>query len=86
MGPRAWQEWNVNELTDLSNHDDISGFPVYKALLCNLVKIEDGDEATRRSAGRTVTGSKASTKSPSKPKNIYARRVYSGQQRHYHDG
>ena len=76
VGPRAWQEWNVNELTDLSNHDDISGFPVYKALLCNLVKIEDGDEATRRSAGRTVTGSKAPTKSPSKPKNIYARRVY----------
>ena len=34
VGPRAWQEWNVNELTDASNCDPISGFPVYKALLC----------------------------------------------------
>ena len=33
VGPRAWQEWNVNELTDLGNCDEISGFPVYKALL-----------------------------------------------------
>jgi len=43
VGPTAWQKWNVNELTDLSNYDQISGFPVYKALLCEVVKVAAGD-------------------------------------------
>ncbi len=38
LGPRAWQTGNVNELTDFDNRDPISGFPVYKALLCDVVK------------------------------------------------
>ena len=38
VGPAAWQEANVNELTDFDNRDPISGFPVYKALLCDVVK------------------------------------------------
>ena len=42
VGPRAWQESNVNELTDLSNYDEISGFPVYKALLCEVVRVAGG--------------------------------------------
>lgn len=33
-----WKECNVNELTDFDNRDPISGFPVYKALLCDVVK------------------------------------------------
>jgi anaerobic selenocysteine-containing dehydrogenase len=33
-----WRECNVNELTDSDNRDPISGFPVYKALLCDVVK------------------------------------------------
>ncbi len=36
LGPQAWQQANVNELTDLNNIDEISGFPVYKALLCEV--------------------------------------------------
>jgi len=36
LGPRAWREANVNELTDLDNRDPISGFPVFKALLCEV--------------------------------------------------
>jgi anaerobic selenocysteine-containing dehydrogenase len=40
----AWRECNVNELTDADNRDPISGFPVYKALLCDVVKIESGSE------------------------------------------
>jgi len=43
VGPPAWREWNVNELTDAGNYDEISGFPVYKALLCEVVKLADGD-------------------------------------------
>ncbi|UCH11782.1 MAG: aminotransferase class V-fold PLP-dependent enzyme [Fidelibacterota bacterium] len=42
VGPRAWQDRNVNELTDLNHYDEISGFPVYKALLCEVEKIEAG--------------------------------------------
>ena len=47
VGPKAWQEWNVNLLTDLGNYDEISGFPVYKALLCDVVKVEAGTEMPR---------------------------------------
>ena len=36
LQPRAWQEANVNELTDPENRDPISGFPVFKALLCQV--------------------------------------------------
>ncbi len=35
LGPQAWQECNINELTDL-RFDAISGFPIYKALLCEV--------------------------------------------------
>jgi cysteine desulfurase NifS len=38
VGPEAWQQCNINALTDLNNYDPISGFPVYKALLCEVVK------------------------------------------------
>ena len=34
----AWRDCNANELTDPDNRDPISGFPVYKALLCDVVK------------------------------------------------
>ena len=45
VGSRPWQEWNVNELTDLGNFDEISGFPVYKALLCDVVLKAKGTSA-----------------------------------------
>jgi anaerobic selenocysteine-containing dehydrogenase len=38
VGPKAWQEANINELTDLQQYDPISGFPAYKALLCDVLK------------------------------------------------
>ncbi|MFC2012923.1 aminotransferase class V-fold PLP-dependent enzyme [Chloroflexota bacterium] len=42
VGPKAWREWNVNELTDITNYDMISGFPVYKALLCDVIRVKPG--------------------------------------------
>jgi len=33
----VWRQ-NINELTDADNRDPLSGFPVYKALLCDVVK------------------------------------------------
>ncbi len=40
LGPAAWREANVNALTDPENRDPISGFPVYKALLCEVAKAD----------------------------------------------
>jgi cysteine desulfurase NifS len=76
VGPKAWQEWNANELTDLENYDVISGFPVYKALLCDVVKVE----VHSRGSLRSVTSEEricevddsAVIKRPEQPK----RRVY----------
>jgi len=39
LGNEAWRAANVNELTDPANVDPISGFPVYKALLCDVVPV-----------------------------------------------
>jgi anaerobic selenocysteine-containing dehydrogenase len=38
LGTVEWQKCNVNLLTDMEQYDPISGFPVYKALLCQVVK------------------------------------------------
>lgn len=35
----SWKKANTNYLTDMDNRDPISGFPVYKALLCEVEKI-----------------------------------------------
>ncbi len=40
IGTESWRRANVNELTDPDNLDPISGFPVFKALLCEVVKAE----------------------------------------------
>ncbi len=50
LGPEAWQRCNVNDLTDLARFDPISGFPVYKALLCDVVRVE-GQADVRNLAG-----------------------------------
>jgi len=42
LGPDSWQEANVNELTDPDNIDAVSGFPVYKALLAEVVPAPEG--------------------------------------------
>jgi cysteine desulfurase NifS len=44
VGPAAWRSVNINDLTDLDNYDPISGFPVYKSLLCEVLKEEDAGE------------------------------------------
>jgi len=42
LGPKAWQDSNVNELTDITNLDEISGFPVYKCLLAEVRLVQEG--------------------------------------------
>jgi anaerobic selenocysteine-containing dehydrogenase len=38
LGTDEWKEANVNILTDFEQFDEISGFPVYKTLLCQIKK------------------------------------------------
>ncbi|HEB86247.1 MAG TPA: aminotransferase class V-fold PLP-dependent enzyme [Gammaproteobacteria bacterium] len=59
VGPHAWQEWNVNELTDLDNYDEISGFPVYKALLCEVLKVESGNAEVKARLAHSQKGREA---------------------------
>ncbi|HEY3276121.1 MAG TPA: aminotransferase class V-fold PLP-dependent enzyme [Syntrophorhabdaceae bacterium] len=46
-----WREAWVNELTDLNNYDPISGFPTYKALLCDVLKVGDGKKREMAGSG-----------------------------------
>lgn len=38
QGTESWKKANVNALTDLAQFDPISGFPVYKTLMCQVKK------------------------------------------------
>ncbi|ATW28921.1 dehydrogenase [Candidatus Formimonas warabiya] len=38
---KEWREGNVNFLTDFDNRDPISGFPIFKALLCEVEKAKE---------------------------------------------
>ena len=53
LGPKAWQECNINDLTDL-RYDPISGFPIYKALLCEVARDTASGEALPLDSGETV--------------------------------
>jgi len=44
LGTKAWREACINNLTDLQRYDPISGFPVYKALLCDIIKATNGSK------------------------------------------
>ncbi|MEJ2671136.1 MAG: aminotransferase class V-fold PLP-dependent enzyme [Deltaproteobacteria bacterium] len=50
LGPKAWQDCNINELTDL-RYDPISGFPIYKALLCEVARAAESADALKLDSG-----------------------------------
>jgi len=50
LGPAAWQRCNINELTDL-RYDPISGFPIFKSLLCEVEKAGETGERCMIDAG-----------------------------------
>jgi hypothetical protein len=45
---------NINELTDLNRYDPISGFPVYKALLCEITRVVKGEGTVEIDSGEYV--------------------------------
>lgn len=76
IGPKAWQQWNVNELTDITNYDEISGFPVYKALLCEVVKVRQGTEKNRHTAAKQVATNECDLAITHVPKRNIEKRIY----------
>jgi cysteine desulfurase NifS len=76
VGPKAWQEWNVNELTDINNYDSISGFPVYKALLCDAQKVESGTVQTRCSVNRRILDYHRNPANEREQGTEFKRRIY----------
>ena len=40
----TWREANVNNVTDFITRDPISGFPVFKALLCQVEKRAENEK------------------------------------------
>jgi cysteine desulfurase NifS len=54
VGPKAWRECNINELTDLNRYDPISGFPVYKALLCDVRKVSENTMGLKMDSGENA--------------------------------
>lgn len=76
LGSKAWQEWNVNELTDIDNYDEISGFPVYKALLAEVAKVEEGTVRDKRRVNRQVKARRPVMPGGPQPKPQPARRIY----------
>ena len=75
-GPKPWQEWNVNELTDINNYDVISGFPVYKALLCDVAKIGQGTPETIPVVKKQEEVCELSIATPLVRRNKPERRIY----------
>ena len=73
VGPPAWRERNVNELTALGIYDEVSGFPVYKALLCEVARLADGASTRPSAPGARARASAApfALRAPERP----ARRV-----------
>jgi len=80
VGPEAWRDCNVNELTDLERYDPISGFPVYKSLLCDVIPVSarPASRNARPKAGSapvTVSGYQATfdadRNAPARESSIY---------------
>ncbi len=70
VGPDAWKDANVNTLTDLQNYDPISGFPVYKALLCEIEKA-NGEQKLIIGSGEKSFNEKNKSKKLNKIRKVY---------------
>lgn len=71
LGPEAWKKANVNALTDLQNYDPISGFPVYKSLLCEVQKVSRENEKLVMDSGEISGQTRSRNVKSVKTKRIY---------------
>jgi cysteine desulfurase NifS len=63
LGPKAWQECNINDLTEL-RYDPISGFPIYKALLCEVSRAPDSEDILALDTGESTQISLSMAEAP----------------------
>jgi len=63
LGPKAWQDCNINDLTDL-RYDPISGFPIYKALLCQVERSPDSQDTLALDTGEAAPISLTAAEAP----------------------
>jgi len=73
LDPLAWRNGNANELTDFENRDPLSGFPVYKSLLCEVVKCEPEDDLYASLYGEEAATGGALRAARAKPPNPSSR-------------
>jgi cysteine desulfurase NifS len=71
VGPKAWQECNINELTDLEQYDPVSGFPVYKCLLCDVTKVTEQTDRVVIGGSEHLEVSPSKTGTSERPRTIY---------------
>jgi cysteine desulfurase NifS len=71
VGPQAWQNTNINELTDLDQYDPISGFPVYKSLLCEIEKVEGSTAGVAAGTGEITAAELDYKKSATPARTVY---------------
>ncbi|MDH5560100.1 MAG: IscS subfamily cysteine desulfurase [Deltaproteobacteria bacterium] len=71
LGPKAWQNCNINDLTDLYHFDAISGFPVYKALLCDVAPLGKNKSNFSNHSGEYIVNAKVTNKIKKKRSRIY---------------
>jgi anaerobic selenocysteine-containing dehydrogenase len=55
----AWRQCNANELTDHNNRDFLSGFPVFKALLCQVSKAHRANSGGNADPASPETGARS---------------------------
>jgi cysteine desulfurase NifS len=70
-GGGAWRKANINELTDPDRYDPISGFPVYKALLCEVERVQEGVNRAVSGAGEYELDLPPTGSEPVAPRTIY---------------
>jgi cysteine sulfinate desulfinase/cysteine desulfurase-like protein/anaerobic selenocysteine-containing dehydrogenase len=71
VGPPAWRDTNINELTDLDQYDPISGFPVYKSLLCDVEKVDGANTCTVAGTGEITAAELDYRKSEFPDRTVY---------------
>ncbi|MDR4506393.1 MAG: IscS subfamily cysteine desulfurase [Candidatus Scalindua sp.] len=74
IGPDRWKNCNINELTDLQRYDPISGFPVYKTLLCEVVSASETEEKVVIDSGEY--GDSAGLEDSCKESRTTTQRIY----------
>ncbi|UCH93651.1 MAG: IscS subfamily cysteine desulfurase [Candidatus Aminicenantes bacterium] len=71
VGSPAWRDTNINELTDLRQYDPISGFPVYKSLLCEVERVESASAGAVPDTGEITADELDYRKSQTPARTVY---------------